>query len=102
MENIRDSMMGTKRAANFWIIILGAGCLISMALFFTKTGLLWKLKLVEVPLIFFMSSFLIASFAYEETIKELFDHLVIQRFGAFVALVLSVFTLIMKVLQNSF
>ena len=90
------------RLATVGIIILGIGALASLALFFMEIGVLWKLKLFEVPLILFMFSFLIASFEYEDAIKDLFDHLVIQRFGAFVALVISVFSLVMKILQNSF
>lgn len=67
-----------------------------------KIGVLWKLKLFEISLILSMSTFLITSFTWEDAMKDLFDHLVIQRFGALVALVMSVFMLLMKVLQNSF
>jgi hypothetical protein len=94
--------MRTKKLSTFGIVVIGTGSVITFAMFFMGTGILWKLKLFEVPLILIMSAFLIASLTYEDAMKDLFDHLVIQRFGAFVALVMSVFMLVMKVLQNSF
>jgi hypothetical protein len=97
----RGKPMRTKILSTFGIIFLGIGSVITFALFFMEIGALWKLKLFEVPLILFMSSFLIASFTYEDSIRDLIGHLEIQRFGALAALALPLFGLIMKVLQNS-
>ena len=66
-----------------------------------KIGLLWELKLFEVPLIFVTSSYLIASFTYEDSIRELVEHLEIQRFASCVVLAIAFFSLVMKIMHNS-
>ena len=94
--------MRIRKLITAGIVILGIGSGITAALFFMKIGILWELELFEVPLILFMSFFLVASFVYEDSIRELIQHLEIQRFGAFIALVIGVFSLTMKILQYFF
>jgi len=86
--------MRTNILCTVVMVTLGIGSVTTFSLFFVEFGILWKLKLFQVPLILFMSSFLIASFTFEDAMKELFSHLEIQRFGAFVALVIGVFSLV--------
>ena len=94
--------MQVRKLATIGIIFLGTGAIATLTLLFMKIGIIWEFNLFEVPMILGMSAFLIASITYEDTMMDLFNYLEIQRFGAFVALVLSIFMLTMKILQNSF
>jgi hypothetical protein len=96
----RGKPMRTKILSTFGIIFLGIGSVITFALFFMETGLIGKLKLIEVPLILITTSFLITSYTYEDSIRELIEHLEVLRFADFVVLAISSFSLIMKILQN--
>lgn len=89
--------MRGKRLASIAIIILGAGSVLTLALIIIKRGFLWELKLFEVPQVLGMSTFLIASFTYEDAIRERIEHLEIQRFASYVVLAISFFSLVMKI-----
>ena len=86
-----------KKLAPLVLIALAVCFLISFALFFMNIGPVWELKLFELPIVLVMALFLVASFFYEESMRELFQHLEIQRFAAFVALTLATLGLMTKI-----
>ncbi len=87
-----------KKLAPLALIALAIGFLTSLAMFFMEIGLVWELKLFELPIVFGMVLFLGASFLYEESMRELFQYLEIQRFAAFVAMTLAILGLMTKII----
>ena len=86
-----------KKLAPLALIILAICFFSSLALFFMKIGPVWELQLFELPFVLGMVLFLIASILYEESMRDLFQYLEIQRFAAFVAMTLAILKLITKI-----
>jgi len=90
--------MNKRIIAAVGVIILAVGFIVSLAMFFMKMGFLWELKLFELPLVLGMVSFFWASFLYEDTMRDLFPNLEIQRFGALAAATIGAIGLVAKLI----
>ena len=86
-----------KKLAPLIIVALTVGFITSLALFFMKIGLIWQLKLFEIPIVLIMAIFLIASFIYKEGMREAFQYLEVQRFAAFAAITIALLSLMTKI-----